>query len=546
MIDYSNFSKYIILGLFVLIIIKLSYPNIALEKVIFVGLTVALFYAILDKINMDNFAPNKQFFAVKDHSFAVKDHSFVPYENTLYNQVEDNKTTAQARLDILYNQEKAWYTKLRENMRPAYIAENNVDTSSGINIIEPETWGKSPNLQFQEIRRIIPQRAEYLYDDEYNKNLLSEYNKMHDYVDMKDPKIDDKNYGYKLMFGEYAWGVLHSGYNEYIQEHNKDKINAHLSKYPDAIITHEMYPSNISTFADISEVNAQGDLPKKAINPEIYSDFTEDNVREGFTTTGPPSSGATAGTTAGTSSGTSSRTTSGTTAGTSGTSSGTTTGTTSGTTAGTSDGTLGALGTSIPTPDISYSNELDNASRIPNILYSGDLVMLFSPDKKKLMQRGSIDSQIVFDQPLKYIGTNLSKVRFVLKKQADNLHNYPISYGDVIYLKHNIYYNNKNTERFIKYGDRLQSHQDGNLFNEYVILNKANFNDKSHVQLDKSFLLTKNETTTSATFLKIELNGTVSSAASVETATEFYAVIYRPAELYNKHLDIAMNDIIFP
>ena len=162
------------------------------------------------------------------------------------------------------------------------------------------------------------------------------------------------------------------------------------------------------------------------------------------------------------------------------------------------------------------------------------------------MQRGSIDSQIVFDQPLKYIGTNLSKVRFVLKKQADNLHNYPISYGDVIYLKHNIYYNNKNTERFIKYGDRLQSHQDGNLFNEYVILNKANFNDKSHVQLDKSFLLTKNETTTSATFLKIELNGTVSSAASVETATEFYAVIYRPAELYNKHLDIAMNDIIFP
>jgi hypothetical protein len=58
--------------------------------------------------------------------------------------------------------------------------------------------------------------------------------------------------------------------------------------------------------------------------------------------------------------------------------------------------------------------------------------------------------------------------------------------------------------------------------------------------------LTKNETTTSATFLKIELNGTVSSAASVETATEFYAVIYRPAELYNKHLDIAMNDIIFP
>jgi hypothetical protein len=495
MIDYNHFGKYIILGLVIGIILKLSYKNLPIDIIIFISLTLSLLYAILDKASHDN---------------------FMAYENTGYNAVEDDRITANARLNILQNQERDWFTKLNAP-RNAYIPPVEIITKDGINIIEPDTWGKSPNLEFQDSRRILNRSG--VYEFEKNEQLLNDFDKMREYSDRKEPTIDEKNYGYKLMFGEYAWGVLQAGYNDYINEANKDELNARLSRYPDAIITSEMYPGNITEHFSVVLPETKTETETIKLNPDIYSDFTED-TKEGFVSIGINKQKETF--------------------------------------AQSQTPTPTPTPTQVPSPtsialmptnvDISYSLELDNGSRMPNGLYSGDLIMLFSPDKQKVMQRGNVDSQIVFDLPLKYIGTNLSKVRFVLKTQpqTENARNYPISYGDVVYLKHNIYYNNKNTDRFIKYGDRLQSHQDGNLFNEYVIFNKNNLNDKSPVQINEPFILSKNETTSSATFLTIELNGTVSSASALEKATGFNAIIYRPTELYNKHLDIALGDIIFP
>src|SRR5207244_2041758 len=103
--------------------------------------------------------------------------------------------------------------------------------------------------------------------------------------------------------------------------------------------------------------------------------------------------------------------------------------------------------------------DTDN-TRLANTVYSGDIITLQSGST--IMQRGATNSQVIFDTPLPKIGTNLSKIRLVLAgKMHDPRKQTPIRYTDSVYLKHNAIINNQNENRYIKYGDTLQSHQDG-------------------------------------------------------------------------------------
>ena len=107
-------------------------------------------------------------------------------------------------------------------------------------------------------------------------------------------------------------------------------------------------------------------------------------------------------------------------------------------------------------------------TRLSGVVYSGDLLDLMSGDT--ILQRAVVNSQVVFDRPLPQVKTNLSKVRLVLADRAHNpAQQTPIRYGDRIHLKHNAMVNNVNLDMYIKYGFRLQSHQQGPLFRVYRI-----------------------------------------------------------------------------
>jgi len=77
---------------------------------------------------------------------------------------------------------------------------------------------------------------------------------------------------------------------------------------------------------------------------------------------------------------------------------------------------------------------------------------------RKFLQRSLTDSQIVLDNELPKVGTNLSKLRFVHANKHDPSKQTPIKYGNPVHLMHNSYFNNRNEARYVKHGERMQSH----------------------------------------------------------------------------------------
>jgi hypothetical protein len=191
--------------------------------------------------------------------------------------------------------------------------------------------------------------------------------------------------------------------------------------------------------------------------------------------------------------------------------------------------------------------ESSQTVRLNGVVYSGDIINLLSTGN--VLQRGLVNSQIIFDKPLPAIKTNLSKLRLVLAEgRHDPRKQVPIKYGDAIYIKHNANINNNNETRYIKYGERLQSHQDGPLFRVFKIFNKKDMKNTDYIKYGDEFLMAKGDMVGEGDkmYLKIEPDKSVSAEATVNNATTFSVSLERVYELFDRALCVCPKETLFP
>lgn len=186
----------------------------------------------------------------------------------------------------------------------------------------------------------------------------------------------------------------------------------------------------------------------------------------------------------------------------------------------------------------------DPRFRKAGVLYSGDLVNLTADGQ--YLQRGVVDSQIVFDKPLPNVGTNLSKLRFVHANKHSQTEQTILNYGDPVYLKHNAYFNNKNEGRFVKYGEKLQSHQEGPLFRVFKIYDPSNLKRVGPVEAGSEVILGKGDQEGSNIYMKVESDKSATCKSTAQDATKVKIQVNRVYELHDKNLCVGPNDILYP
>jgi len=184
-----------------------------------------------------------------------------------------------------------------------------------------------------------------------------------------------------------------------------------------------------------------------------------------------------------------------------------------------------------------------NKIRTSGLVYSGDIINILSGNN--ILQRGLINSQISMKPPLEDVKTNLCKVRIVLENTDISMQT-PIKYGDVVNIMHNALINNANESRYIKYGDRLQSHQSGQLYRSYKIYNQKNTNSTDYIKYDDQIIICRGDQEGENIFLHIENDGSISATSTINEASVFELSLIRVFELYNKNLCICDNEIIYP
>jgi len=193
-----------------------------------------------------------------------------------------------------------------------------------------------------------------------------------------------------------------------------------------------------------------------------------------------------------------------------------------------------------------YVNE--NLQRSAGILYSGDILDISdsNDDKGKNMNRQDYNSQIIMSKPEeKGVTTNLSKLRIVSVNHNDKSMQMPVNYGDTVIIAHNTYIENQNTVRYVKYGEKLQSHQDGEMFRTFKIVNPGNPSDTSPVKYDSAILLKRSDSA-DAVYMTIDKDNTVSTKSTASTASKFYLKLRRVYEIYEKNLCICVGELLYP
>ena len=156
------------------------------------------------------------------------------------------------------------------------------------------------------------------------------------------------------------------------------------------------------------------------------------------------------------------------------------------------------------------------------------------------------NSQIIMQKPEeKGVSTNLSKLRIVSVNHNDKSTQMPIKYGDTVILAHNAYIENINAVRYVKYGEKLQSHQDGEMFRTFKIVNPTNKTDTGYVQYDKPINLKRSDNSDSV-FMTVEKDSTVSTKNGASVASTFYIRLRRVYELYEKNLCVCVGELLYP
>ena len=186
--------------------------------------------------------------------------------------------------------------------------------------------------------------------------------------------------------------------------------------------------------------------------------------------------------------------------------------------------------------------------RLAGVLHSGDIIDIGDTNDKdsKFMNRQDYNSEIVFTKPEeKGVTTNLSKLRIISVNHNDKSTQMPIKFGDTIIIAHSAYIENKNQTRFIKYGEKLQSHQQGEMFRTYKILNPNNITDNNPVRYDTPIVLRKADNSDNG-FLSIDKAGFVTPKNSQDKASKIYLKLRRVYEPYEKNLCICQDEILYP
>lgn len=185
-----------------------------------------------------------------------------------------------------------------------------------------------------------------------------------------------------------------------------------------------------------------------------------------------------------------------------------------------------------------------NKRRVPGALHSGDLVNVTSDGR--VLQRGTVNSQITFDKPLPEVMTNLAKLRFVLKDKHSGKQQKVINYGDPVLLMHNSFVNNRNKSFVIKYGNRLQSHQEGPLFRVFKLFDAADQSKKGPVKFDQPMLIARGDRSDDKVYLKIEADKSVTAGAVVAESDKMILSLNRVFEYGNRNLCVGPNELLFP
>ena len=185
-----------------------------------------------------------------------------------------------------------------------------------------------------------------------------------------------------------------------------------------------------------------------------------------------------------------------------------------------------------------------NRHRIADALYSGDLVHVVA--NSNYLQRGVVDSQIVLDKPLAMVGSNLSKMRFVHANKHNETKQVQLNYGDPLHLKHNTYFNNRNETRFVKYGEKLQSHQEGPLFRVFKIYDPDNLKRAGPIEPNTDVIICRGDQEGNNIYLKQESDKTLTTSADQQSATRFKIVMNRVYELHDRNLCVGPNEILYP
>lgn len=181
--------------------------------------------------------------------------------------------------------------------------------------------------------------------------------------------------------------------------------------------------------------------------------------------------------------------------------------------------------------------------RVPGALHSGDLINIASDGR--VLQRGTVNSQIIFDKPLPEVMTNLAKLRFVLKEHS-NKEQKVINYGDSVLLMHNSFVNNRNKSFVVKYGNRLQSHQEGPLFRVFKLYSATDQAKKGPVKFTEPLLIARGDRNDEKIYLKIESDKSVTANAVVAEGDKMVLSLNRVFEYGNRNLCVGPNELLFP
>lgn len=186
--------------------------------------------------------------------------------------------------------------------------------------------------------------------------------------------------------------------------------------------------------------------------------------------------------------------------------------------------------------------------RMAGVVYSGDILDICdsNTNERKYMNRQEYNSEVSFIKPEDpNVTTNLSKLRIVSSNHQDKSMQVPIKYGDTVMIAHNAYIENKNQTRYVKYGEKLQTHQTGEMFRTYKLLNPANLSDTNFIKYDSPIFFRKTDTSDEA-FLTVEKDNSVTTKNKQDNATKFYLVLKRDYEAYENNLCICEGEVLYP
>jgi hypothetical protein len=189
-----------------------------------------------------------------------------------------------------------------------------------------------------------------------------------------------------------------------------------------------------------------------------------------------------------------------------------------------------------------HPNNTEMGLRLTNVVYSGDLVdMLSGADT---LQRDANSSRVVIKPQLPDIGTNLSKLHF--DDLSSSGKGNPIIYNDPIRIGHVALINNANKVRYIKYGERVQSHQEGPQYAIFRLVHAVQPNIQSVVKYGDKFKIACGYQQGDKTFLKTEADGSLSSESTIDQATLFHLTLLKPYNSRQNNLCVCPNESIFP